>query len=107
MCFGSFCHRIHAWLDEMDGSIAITQWARWIESPVLVCGYFGMYTEGGWMGFSSVGPFVWATHVFWSFLRMDALQFETASYIAIPHEQDGLDAPSLFASISACIQKRP
>ena len=31
---------------------------------------------------------------------------ETEGFIGIPHERDGLGAPSLFASTSACIQKR-
>ena len=29
------------------------------QASILVCGYFGMYTEGDWIGFSSVSPFVW------------------------------------------------
>ena len=56
--FWSIC-RIYARLDEMDGFIAITQWARWIESPVLLCGYFGMHTEEVWIGSNSVSHFVW------------------------------------------------
>ena len=56
VCFG--CMR--TWLDEMGSSIAITQWARWIGSSVLVCGYFSMYTEEVWIGSNSIGLFVWS-----------------------------------------------
>ena len=31
---------------------------------------------------------------------------QTDGFIAIPHERDGLSAPSLFASTSACVPKR-
>ena len=51
--------RAHAWwLHETDSFIAIPQWARWIVSSVLLCGYFSMYIEEVWIGFGSIGPFV-------------------------------------------------
>ena len=66
-----------------------------------------MYTEEVWIGSNSVGPFVWVSScVLVHFVACDARLDETDSFIAIPHEQDGLGAPSLFAGTSACIQKR-
>ena len=50
---------LDAWLDEMDGFIVIPQWTRWIESSVLVCGYFGMHEGEAFIGLNSVSLFVW------------------------------------------------
>ena len=96
-----------AWLDEMDSITAILQWARLIVSSVLVCRYFAMHTEEVWIGFSSVGHFVWATHVFQSSLSHGGCaQLDQTDFVDILHEQDGLRAPSLLAGTSACILKR-
>ena len=92
----------------MDSITAILQWARLIVSSVLVCRYFAMHTEEVWIGFSSVGHFVWATHVFQSsLLHGGCAQLDQTDFVDILHEQeDGLRAPSLLAGTSACILKR-
>ena len=60
ICFGPFCC--------VDAQHSWTKWTALCIRPhgqdgfrasILVCGYFGMYTEGDWIGFSSVSPFVW------------------------------------------------
>jgi hypothetical protein len=81
------------------GFSAITHECNGLGAPSLFVSTSACIQKEVWIGSNSVGHFVWATPVFWSFLPMDALQFETASFIAIPHEQDGLGGNISFARI--------